>query len=486
MPVTPADVAFTYEYLTHDGLYQSVHLYGEVWDVGQVVISSIYKRLFSAYNTTYNNILWYSSTVTYPSGKTVGIDPVYYNDIPGYTWENLTWICGPDALNGSNTVVPALLPAGPNPFAPQNFVQFSNTMGPNQLTVYFTDTSGWFLEPFELSVPIIPMFIWANLAEDAWPYSAAGSGFVTPSSFIMVLGPMAGGANLLYGSGPFIWTSGTATSYTLKPYVTGTSYGIPANGLVTEDTGYWASAVRVADVGGVGNTYALGAQPLNYYYKAGTSTLYMQIAERNWIANNSTSLTPQETFEVTPVWWNATSGKWIWGSQIPSAPVSVTVPQGAIVWTPWVAIPLPVTPKDCTWAAIYLTAITIIGGIRKINDPGYVQNQWSPYAGTSGIATINVAEPKGDITGGTLANPYQGAQGKVNLVSLSLITGNWLKSGISWTGSFNPTDTLHRADINAQGKINLVSLSFVTGEWLHTWNLNTAKPPVTPPLPPLP
>jgi hypothetical protein len=87
---------------------------------------------------------------------------------------------------------------------------------------------------------------------------------------------------------------------------------------------------------------------------------------------------------------------------------------------------------------------------------------------TAGHSTVLNVHP-GDIAGGTLAAPYYGAQGKVNLVSVSLVTGNWLKLGIPWMGTFNPVDALHRADITGQGKVNLVSLSIITGEWLKTW-----------------
>jgi hypothetical protein len=298
MALTPADVAFTYEYLTHDGLYQSVHLYSEVWDVGQVQISSVYRSLFAPYATTYNHVKeWSAYAPSYPYAPLPTATPVYVNNVPGYTWENITYIMSTGVLNGSYTGVYDFVNTA-NPFQPSNFIAFNPTFSPYQLEVNFIDTTGWFVEPFELSVPIIPMFIWANLAEASWPNSAVSPGFKTPSSFSMVLGPMTGGADLLFGSGPFIWTSGTATSYTLAPYVTGTSYSINGGPSVTEDTSYWAAAVREADVyapsdGGLSAYPAdnLGAQP-------------------STVGSGGPTTNENATAWLIPVWANQTLVNW--------------------------------------------------------------------------------------------------------------------------------------------------------------------------------
>lgn len=437
--VTPADVAFTYEYLVQDGLFQPVHLYSTVYDVGQIVISSMYKSLFAAYNTTYNNV-WNGFQ--------------YVNGVVGYTWENLTYIDSPSMANGAIPV------SGLG--SAQDFIRFSNTLGPSQVKVYFTDQTGWFCEYAELGIPILPMYIFSHLAEASWPDSAVSPGFVTPSEFTMVLDPS--GANLLFGSGPYIWTGYTTGIYTLVAFKSGISY----EG-VTEDAGYWAEPVRVADV------MSLGHQPINYYYQPETNTLHLQYTLTNW---ENATVSDTLTVSVTPYYY--VSGSWVEGTMVTGTADPLAIVAGATIAGNWTAFALGAVPAGATWLTFAISSSMMENGVTVEGTYGFAANQWSPYDGTSGIAMINLADLPGDVNGGTAAAPYYGCQGLVNLRSLSLITGNW-QAHVSWTGSFNPTDTLHRADINAQGKINLVSLSFITGEWLHTWNLNTAKPPTTPP-----
>jgi len=225
--LTPADVAFTYEYILHDGDYQSVHIAPTIWDVGQVDISSVYEPLFTQYNTTYNNVLqWH-----YVSGKATTNYTI--NDVPGYTWENITYI---DSFHEMNGTFGISVPTSPmyTPSSPQDFIQFSPSLNATQLFVQFIDVSGWLVYYEELGIPIIPMYIFANLAEASWPNSAIHHGFMTPSSFSMVLDPA--GANLLYGSGPYIWTGFKTGTYTLSAF----DYGVSYEG-VTEDHSYWLS-----------------------------------------------------------------------------------------------------------------------------------------------------------------------------------------------------------------------------------------------------
>jgi len=96
----------------------------------------------------------------------------------------------------------------------------------------------------------------------------------------------------------------------------------------------------------------------------------------------------------------------------------------------------------------------------------YNSNSYS----TSYVAKLNVHP--GDIAGAAVAFPYLGADGKVNLVDLSLVTSNYGNTVPSGT---DPTSTLARADINGDGKVNLVDLTYVTGSWLATWT-NTPPP----------
>jgi outer membrane protein assembly factor BamB len=57
--------------------------------------------------------------------------------------------------------------------------------------------------------------------------------------------------------------------------------------------------------------------------------------------------------------------------------------------------------------------------------------------------------------------PYFGADGRVNLGDLFLVAFNWQKT-VSWTGKIDPTDALHRADINGSGKIDICDLMAVS------------------------
>jgi hypothetical protein len=208
--VTPLDVAFTYEYITHDGLYQPEggSLYGYVYDVGQVVISSVYQSRWNSLLTTYHT--------------------KYNGTVVDYPWENATYIMDPAGGNCLSYPITGS-------FAPANFVQFSSTLSPNQIEIYFTDQPGWLVYYTELAIPILPMYIFSHLAEASWPDSAVAFGFKSPSEYSMVLDPA--GANLLFGSGPYVWTGFATGTYTLKAYTAGVSYeGI------TEDKSYWASA----------------------------------------------------------------------------------------------------------------------------------------------------------------------------------------------------------------------------------------------------
>jgi hypothetical protein len=95
---------------------------------------------------------------------------------------------------------------------------------------------------------------------------------------------------------------------------------------------------------------------------------------------------------------------------------------------------------------------------------------------------INLAELPGDINGQpkNLVSPYPGAglagqtKGVVNVASLTPILTNWLAHGIVWNGIANPTDTVHRGDINADGIINVRDVTVIILEWLHSWNYGTA------------
>jgi hypothetical protein len=87
---------------------------------------------------------------------------------------------------------------------------------------------------------------------------------------------------------------------------------------------------------------------------------------------------------------------------------------------------------------------------------------------TSYVAKLNVHP--GDTAGGaTVAFPYLGADGKVSTAGLTLLASNWGKS-VAWTGTFNPTDGLHRADTAMCGKVGIADLTILARYWGKTWS----------------
>jgi len=426
--VTPADVAFTYEYLTHDGQYQPVHLFSTVYDVGQVVISSIYKPLFTADNTTYNNVMITPST-----------SPTFINGVPGYTWENLTYISSPTVLNGSMGAFLA-----PNPFAPQNFIQFSNTLGSNQIEIYFTDTTGWFCEYAELSIPILPMYIFSNLAEASWPNSAISSGFTTPSEFTMVLWPMTGGANLLYGSGPYIWTSGTiGASYTLLAYVKGQSYGG-----VIEDTSYWASPVRIADE---------AQDPITWTYTYGTNNIYVTFNYTNFDPPYGYDVTLDPT--ITPLWW--TGAAWVAGPSVTATAQTFYVAPNSSAVSPTFQFAIPGTsdPLKSTWMEPEISWTTTIAS--------------STPAGSSFVGEVIkgsrfLSNPDGSIASLMWLPGDINRDGSVNGLDLRVMASNWQET----VPPGNPA-----ADINQDGSINGLDLRIMAFYWQISVNPATEPAP---------
>jgi hypothetical protein len=90
------------------------------------------------------------------------------------------------------------------------------------------------------------------------------------------------------------------------------------------------------------------------------------------------------------------------------------------------------------------------------------------YSGTNYsiacVAKLNVHP--GDITGAAVTFPYLGADGAVNLIDVTPIALNWLKSVPAGT---DPTSLLARADINGDGVVNINDLTAIALNWLQTW-----------------
>jgi hypothetical protein len=117
-------------------------------------------------------------------------------------------------------------------------------------------------------------------------------------------------------------------------------------------------------------------------------------------------------------------------------------------------------------------------------DPSSVQwNEWLKlnfefvwtYNGTN-YSTNYTAELNvhpGDIAGAaSVTFPYFGADGKCNLLDVTPIALNWLRTIPAGT---DPTSTLARADINGDGVVNLLDVTYISLNWLKAWT-NTPPP----------
>jgi hypothetical protein len=88
---------------------------------------------------------------------------------------------------------------------------------------------------------------------------------------------------------------------------------------------------------------------------------------------------------------------------------------------------------------------------------------------TAYVAKLNVHP--GDIAGAAVVPPYFGASGKVEVNDLMAVAFNWNKK-VAWTGSFNPLDAVHIADIDMSGKVDIGDLMAVAYHWNQQWAIN--------------
>jgi hypothetical protein len=102
-----------------------------------------------------------------------------------------------------------------------------------------------------------------------------------------------------------------------------------------------------------------------------------------------------------------------------------------------------------------------------------VQFVWT-YNGTnySTDYTTELNVHAGDIAGAAVTFPYFGADGKCNLLGVTPIALNWLRTIPAGT---DPTSTLARADINGDGVVNLLDVTYISLNWLKAW-INTPPP----------
>jgi hypothetical protein len=99
----------------------------------------------------------------------------------------------------------------------------------------------------------------------------------------------------------------------------------------------------------------------------------------------------------------------------------------------------------------------------------YMQNGWG-----IGVCDERLNVHSGDIAGAaSITFPYLGSDQKVGILDVNPIAFNWGLT-VSWTGTIDPTDTLHRADIDGSGRIGITDVNLIAFNWGKTW---TNTPP---------
>jgi hypothetical protein len=475
--MTPLDVAFSYCYGALGWGFTIAYTYSGTISLDHVAISPIYEAAWEGtlgHNSTVDGATWCNET--------------YVNSVFGAPASALLW------------PIHQLTTLGETPYYTTdqyltNFVQFNPALGPNQIQIYLSENWPWLGIYTALGMSIIPFDIFSNLALGAWYITAPGfnhgNTWTTPDETLMDLEPYSynsgTGADLLYGSGPFVLVDDAAavaaTTFRLDAYKPGLTYGPGLTGAyghdtITTDHGYfWSSPVRESDQ----MAFTMAPQGVavpghspapNYYYKVDTHTLYMEY----YLTNYDTANTYTVTFTPTIIPWWYESGAWVEGADVAGATITVTLAAGASVGI-WVSIPLTV-PSNALWLCIekdFTLTITVgpTGTVGRIDKgQGFVANQWAGY--TEGTAMINLADLAGDLAGGASTSGYYGANGVINLSDLGIVTGNW-QAHVNWA-TVDPTSAPAKADINGNGVINLSDLGFVTGNWQHHWAITTLPP----------
>jgi hypothetical protein len=484
--MTPLDYAFSLAYGALGWGFTIAYSYSSTINLDHVVISSVYEPLWEGqigYNTTVNGTPW--CNVTYAENM-MGIPP----DFQAWPLYQLT-------------TPGAGLPYYNTTQYLDNFVQFSPTLSPYSIQIYESELQPWLGTYYALGYYILPMDIFSNLALGPWTYTLPnGKSWTTSDETIMDLEPLSyntgTGADLEYGSGPFVLVDDSAAASTsnfrLQPYLPGMSYGPGLTGTygtakITTDHGYFLSSpVRQADADAVTNSV---------YWKQGTSTLWSEVVLHNY---------GTATYNVTVGGWedyaDYVNGTWVPQPMVSTDTVtSVVIPGGAnqAVWLyATLSIPSGVSYIDVSYGYTATTVnYTTVTGAKTTrvdsggyycpgsNIPTYAPGGWnaSDYS-----AIINVNHMTGDIYGGAMTAPYWGSsitltganKGKVGATDLMQVAFNWNKP-VAWTGLINPTDPLHLASITGAKRIGSGDLMAVAFHWGQKWNLASvpADPPIT-------
>jgi hypothetical protein len=185
---------------------------------------------------------------------------------------------------------------------------------------------------------------------------------------------------------------------------------------------------------------------------------------------NETMTNPFSTAAVINYNWNFTMQKWNGTQWVTSSlngsstPVTgYSIPANATVELPYSVCLLPMSGPNAVSNGDWLKVSYVF--------------HWT-YSGTgySVSYSVKLNVHPGDTSGATVAPPYFGADGKVSTGDLTLLARNWGKS-VTWTGTIDPTDELHRADTGMYGKVSTGDLTILARYWGARGVWNNTPPP---------
>ena len=459
-----------------------------------VAFSIIVQRDLDTFDTAHNGWLvdpWSGLGVDH-----VAMSPVYQADWP-YTTRTPEWF----NQTAIDDVYKANYTDGSRLTWQNDSVVFDSTLNPSQITVYLTSPSESAGLEYVGSLPILPYHIWRNLPLDSWSYNGhalLGMGWIDASP---------SGADILYGTGPYILANHTAgVSFTLVPYTVGQTY----EGINSSHSYFWSSPIRAQDPSpdprwGSNNGGANEA----VYWKQGTNSLWYTpgVIEDKDPSANVYTFTVEGWYDYmyyNGAWHNNTAGTTAF------APITGIVLTSCGTVYPWLNSGPLVFPAGTTYIDVWVSYsinITAINGVPLTNPIvsqggdfgyggkkmlGYNSYKASSYTGRL-TEMFNVAHTnaKADIAGANASlsgEPYWGSNYMVNTADLTLLAAKWNKM-VPWTNTLtgnpwtqylvNPTDRLHRADFVGAGKIDLADLHTLSQEW-GTRGSWTDNPPADP------
>jgi hypothetical protein len=153
--------------------------------------------------------------------------------------------------------------------------------------------------------------------------------------------------------------------------------------------------------------------------------------------------------------------------------------------TQWVATAISGSSTPASYTINALTTVDLPYYVYRLNMSGpnaVAWNEWlnvsftfhSTYSSTtySNRYTAELNVHPADITGAaSVAFPYLGADGVVNIKDAALVGAYW---GLSVPSGTDPTSDLARADIGDYGVVNIKDAAIAGAEWGNTW---TNTPP---------